>query len=154
MSSTVDDPLFWSKVDKGDGDDCWLWRGALTKNGYGNLGRNKKNWYAHRYAWYLAFGALPENVLDHMCGVRNCVNIKHLRDVTQAVNVRTQKGLHGQNRSGARGVRWDARTGKWLVGFQRAGKIHHFGTFDLLEDAKRIAERAKAELYKEDEDLR
>ena len=72
---------FWRKVDKSRGS-CWLWV-ASTRNGYGafNLGLDggNRSVLAHRFAWDDLRGPIPEGlVLDHLCGVRRCVNPDHL----------------------------------------------------------------------------
>jgi hypothetical protein len=59
----------------------------------------KKAIKAHRAAWMLANGPVPEGmVLDHICRNRACINLDHLRVVTQQENI--MAGLHNiDNRS-------------------------------------------------------
>lgn len=39
-----------------------------------------KFWYAHRYAWTMARGPIPDRVqVLQICGVRNCINVEHLQ---------------------------------------------------------------------------
>lgn len=54
---------------------------------------------AHRAAWMLANGPVPKGmVLDHICKDRACINLEHLRVVTQQENI--MAGLHNiDNRS-------------------------------------------------------
>ena len=67
--------------------DCWEWCAGISAKGYGTFLVEGKEWYAHRAAWLLYRGPIPDGlVLDHMCRVRNCVNPDHLRLVTLAVN--------------------------------------------------------------------
>ena len=58
---------------------CWLWRLALYHNGYGRFSIGKKRVRAHRTAWELLRGPIPDDkqVLHH-CDVRCCVNPDHL----------------------------------------------------------------------------
>lgn len=72
---------FWSKVEKSEG--CWLWTGAtVPPYGYGFLGRGKAgsgNIYAHRLAWELHFGSIPEgHFVCHHCDTPPCVRPDHL----------------------------------------------------------------------------
>lgn len=81
---------FWSKVDKTP--TCWLWRGYLHK-GYAHFSLNGRTTSAHRFAYQLLVGPIPEGlVIDHLCHVKHCVNAAHLEAVTQKVN--TQRGAH------------------------------------------------------------
>lgn len=47
---------FWSKVDKGAPDDCWLWTGTIS-NKYGQFTSRSGNRYlAHRVSYAIANG--------------------------------------------------------------------------------------------------
>lgn len=78
-----------------DVNGCWLWRGSHgpASNGYGRIGvgtqRQRRSRLAHRVSYELLVGPIPDGlVLDHLCGVRHCVNPDHLEPVTQKENVR------------------------------------------------------------------
>lgn len=80
---------FWSRVDKSPAHlGCWLWTGYVTQSGYGQLTVNTIQFYAHRFAWLLRHGSLPDSQLelDHICRNRRCVNPEHLRVLTQREN--------------------------------------------------------------------
>lgn len=91
---------FWSKVQKTE--ECWFWNGPKYRNGYGAFhkslpGHRTKNIIAHRLAYTLVNGAIPEGLeLDHLCHVRSCVNPYHLEAVTHRENVdrRTARKTH------------------------------------------------------------
>lgn len=59
---------FWEKVQKTD--SCWLWLGAKSKTGYGSFGGPDGTILAHRFAWILANGPVP----DDMCILHRCDN--------------------------------------------------------------------------------
>jgi hypothetical protein len=68
-------------------DDCWLWTGAISSNGYGNAWNGKRQIGAHRMIYELLIGQIPEGLqLDHLCKTRNCVNPSHLEAVTAQEN--------------------------------------------------------------------
>lgn len=62
-----------------DPDACWIWQGATTTKGYGVTRFNGKNIGAHRMAWILAHGPIPEGrYVCHSCDTPACVNPEHL----------------------------------------------------------------------------
>jgi hypothetical protein len=68
---------------------CWLWIGALDKEGYGVFGINGKQKRAHRVSYEAHIGKIPDGLcLDHKCRVRCCVNPSHLEAVTNKENIR------------------------------------------------------------------
>ena len=58
---------------------CWIWMGACYRFGHGQIVYLKKHLAAHRAAWVVFRGAIPEgkHVL-HKCNVPSCVNPDHL----------------------------------------------------------------------------
>lgn len=77
---------FWSKVDFTE--TCWLWKGSLTRDGYGNLGIGGVMKLSHRWAYEFCVGPIPPDMdIDHVCFVRNCVNPDHLQPLDHITNV-------------------------------------------------------------------
>ena len=82
---------FWSKVQTGGLNDCWLWTAGVNGNGYGTFTigsrSNQRTWDAHRFAFLVLVGTPEEHlVLDHLCNVKRCVNPSHLQPVSRATN--------------------------------------------------------------------
>ena len=103
---TLFESRFWSKVRITEAADCWLWIAARHIKGYGAVKYNKRMWKAHRVAWELVNGPIPESMLVlHHCDNPPCVNPKHLWLGTQQDNVadRDAKGRQASgDRSGSR----------------------------------------------------
>lgn len=86
VRSTDQEAAFWAKVEKTDG--CWQWAGPTMRQGYGYISRNGRIVYAHRHAYELLVGPIPDGlVIDHLCRNTSCVNPAHLEPVTQRENV-------------------------------------------------------------------
>lgn len=68
--------------------DCLIWVGETNDGGYGRVVIDGKRWRAHRLAWELKNGPIPEGLeIDHLCRVRACINTAHLELVTHAENL-------------------------------------------------------------------
>jgi hypothetical protein len=75
-----------------DENGCLLWNGVLGINGYGVITIDKKPWRAHRLAYYLANGEIPEGkIIGHKCDVRRCCNPEHLEAITHDENMAQMK---------------------------------------------------------------
>jgi hypothetical protein len=95
MSSMDSATRFWSKVRKSDDDGCWMWQAArLTRTNtgalsYGIIMWRGKSTNAHRVAWELTHGPIPEGLwVLHKCDEQGCVRPSHLYLGSHADNTR------------------------------------------------------------------
>ena len=90
----------FDKVSIHSGEECWLFNGALTTNGYGQLWdvSVRRARPAHRISYELLVGEIPAGFdLDHLCRVRHCVNPSHLEVCTRKENTRRGIGPSAVN---------------------------------------------------------
>jgi hypothetical protein len=81
---------------------CLLWTGAKDKQGYGVVrGPGGKLALAHRLVYTLAKGKIPKGaVIDQTpCNRPGCVSPKHLKAVTQKVNIQRAADQNHMSRS-------------------------------------------------------
>lgn len=108
--ATPPEQRFWKYVGPhGDPDTCWIWAGSTISNHnkipmvYGQFSITKsQKVLAHRYAYELLVGPIPEGMtLDHVksrgCTNTLCVNPAHLEPVTQRENVLRGIGIPAVN---------------------------------------------------------
>ena len=91
---------FWSKVDRGDPDQCWEWKAATDRWGYGKFRIDEKKKYAHRVSYEFHHGPIPEGMLVlHSCDNPACVNPAHLHFGTHQDNM-IERGERNRSASG------------------------------------------------------
>ena len=69
-------------------ENCILWQGALSEEGYGKkfyqVDGKQKFIYAHRFIYVKTFGRIPDKfVIHHLCGNHACVNSAHLQAMSR-----------------------------------------------------------------------
>jgi HNH endonuclease len=74
------------------GSRCWTWTRSLDKYGYGRCARSYQTTKAHRAAWILSRGPIPEGLcVLHRCDNPPCCNPAHLFLGTQLENIRDRE---------------------------------------------------------------
>ena len=75
-------------------EDCWIWQGPQTPNGYGKhkTGPGKTDRVIHRIVWeHYKNQQITEGLqLDHLCRNRLCCNPDHFEQVTGSENTKRQ----------------------------------------------------------------
>jgi hypothetical protein len=86
---------FMAKVEIQE-NGCWLWKGYIKQNGYGQFGFNGKQYECHRLILQEKLGRPIHKKLDtrHLCGVSACCSPDHLAESTRKENLSDMK-IHG-----------------------------------------------------------
>jgi len=130
---------------------CVIWggnRSGYAPGQYGKLNYGGKRLFAHRAAYELKHGPIPEGMrVDHLCHVRLCVNPDHLRLATQKQNQEHRKDANYNSLTGSRGITFDKGRSKYRVRVKHNYKEIHVGRFDTLEEAEAAAAKARRQLF-------
>lgn len=93
----------------------------------------------HRLAWYLCYGELPKNFIDHIDGDRANNKISNLRDVTHQQNQ--------WNQTKAKGYFWSKQFERWTSQITVNNKRIFLGRYDTEEEASNAYKRAKTKYH-------
>lgn len=127
---------------------CWIWRGSLRDTGYGQFRFRGSMTQAHRAAYVIAFGDIPDSIeVDHSCHNRSCVRPDHLHQSTRKQNMENRAGARAGSISGVRGVS-PYRDGKrWVASVGHLGRSIYLGIFETIDDAARASKAKRLELH-------
>jgi len=103
-------------------DGCHAWLGAIDRHGYGKF-HAMKNVRAHRFAWFIANGPIPSDmVIDHICRNRKCVNVGHLRLLSNKENILIGVGWGAINANKTHCMRGHEFTSSNTIRTKRGGR--------------------------------
>lgn len=89
-SNIFDEPIpnFLKHIIINTDNGCWEWTSYKNKCGYGCTGKKGYDYLAHRFLYRYYYGEIDENLtIDHLCNNTVCVNIFHMKQVTQRANM-------------------------------------------------------------------
>ena len=135
LRSDDDETRLMSRASRADGGCLIFEPGALNQHsGYGALFTSRGREYAHRTAYRVWVGEIPEGmIVNHICGTRSCIEPSHLEVVTHQENSEYRTVMQSNNTSGYRSVY--PMGSRWRVQIQRGGMSVHIGCYDTLEEA-------------------
>ena len=116
--------------------------GSKKRDGYVYIQFNGKKLSAHRLAWFVLNGSLPNNlVIDHIDGDGYNNKAINLRAVEHYVNLQNRRAATTQNKTGFLGVS-KAKSG-WKAQLHIKGKQIYCGTYPFPELAHQAYLAAK-----------
>ncbi len=105
--------------------------GSYDKDGYIVIGISRKNYKAHRLAWFYCFKEWPEFNIDHINRDKQDNSLNNLRDIPQADN---NRNVLVRSSSGFKCVSLHS-SGKYQASVRINGKSKYLGLYNTPEEA-------------------
>lgn len=109
---------------------------------------DRKNYKAHRLAWFWMTGEWPPAEIDHKNGSGADNRFEVIRPATSSQN-KMNRRLSSQNSSGFKGAFLDKRDGRWYSRISVNRRLIHLGRFDTAEEAHAAYAAAARQAYGE-----
>lgn len=128
------------------GKKCGVWLKSKNKE-YLVIQIAKKKWRAHRLAWYIYYGYIP-NVIDHINGDTRDNRISNLRDVTNLENAQNHllRDISKKKSKLPIGVR-ETNSGRFCARIRVNGTCITIGTYDTPEMAHDAYMKKRVDLH-------
>lgn len=109
---------------------------------------DRKDYYGHQLAWFLATGVWPADEIDHKDG--NGLNnaFQNLREADRLINNQNAVSAHRDGSSGLLGVSWVKAKGKWRASITVNKKARYLGYFDDPQEAHQKYLSVKRQLHR------
>ena len=116
--------------------------GTVLKDGYIMIRILKRGLLAHRVAWSIYYGNVPEGQIDHINGNKSDNRISNLRVVSVSENAQNKRNPLSRNKNGCLGVS-RFKNGKYRATINIGGKNVYLGSFESAEKASEAYQSAK-----------
>jgi hypothetical protein len=106
--------------------------GSIHSDGYIIIRINRKEYLAHRLAWFYVYREWPKGQIDHINGIKNDNRITNLRNVTNRENCQNYT-IHRNGK--LVGATYKKAKNKWQSQIQINGKAKHLGLYNTEQEA-------------------
>lgn len=120
--------------------------GTVGKAGYLVVGIGKVYYLAHRLIWKMMTGEDPADQVDHEDTDRLNNRWRNLRGTSNGPNIQNSR-IRKDNKSGIKGVHWDAHHKAWRAVITANKTSVRLGRFKRLEDAEAAVLAARMKLH-------
>lgn len=107
--------------------------GCLSDKGYVQIIIDRNQYFAHRLAWLISYGAWPKDQIDHINGIRSDNRLANLRECTNKQNHQNRKKPRKDSKSGFLGVNKNGAS--WQARIKVDGKEIYLGRYSSAEEA-------------------
>lgn len=108
--------------------------GNVARDGYVRVKIDSQPVLAHRLAWLYMTGAWPADEIDHRDLCRTNNRWENLRVASHGQN-QSNTRTYRNNRTGLKGARLDARSGKYYAVIVKGSVQTHLGTYQTAQEA-------------------
>lgn len=105
------------------------------EDGYYHIQLRGKAYRLHRLIWMYLHNRWPDEMIDHINGIKTDNRLVNLREVTAKQNAENRNKINAV--SGLKGV-VPASNGRWKCQIGHKGKVIYLGTYDTKEEAHEI----------------
>ena len=123
---------------------------AGTIDTYGRLlvSKDKRQYFAHRLAWFYVHGVFPDKDIDHINGDHSDNRIENLRLVSHAENMQNHRSARSDSATGIIGVmQRNRKRSPWYAEIRLNGKKKYLGSFATKEEAQQAFLIAKRDMH-------
>lgn len=120
--------------------------GHIRKDGYVSIIIGKRQYKAHRLAWFYVTGAWPKGRLDHEDNCQSNNRWGNLRPATHSQNMANRK-VNSNSATGFKGV--SKRGGRFRAYVNKDGKRYWLGQYPTAAAAAAVAQAKSKELHGE-----
>lgn len=119
--------------------------GCDSTRGYAVIKINQTSYMVHRLVWLYVTGEWPDQEIDHINKNTHDNRWVNLRAASRSENG-ANRGVHKNNKSGAKGVYWSESKKKWVA--QAGGKKNRIITYaETMGDAVSAYKRSAVKIY-------